>query len=257
MALRSGETITYCMMPGMQRYGAIVQSVDNDAIVLHVPADSPAKLVPGQYVMISDASDDVDYYNEIIGREGNAVRLKRVWTGKRGYFRVDDRFPVIHKKMNVGEALPESRIYGGYGQEIAELETTDDTMNPRLWRMLVDINAKLGLILEHINVESEGLTKAERRAVNISASGIRFAVEHDDIGMGDLIEIKMLLPTNPAVGIVAHGKAVRVEKPVAGTTIVSLNFIGLTEEVRDAIIQYTLKRQRDIVRRYREQDQGA
>jgi hypothetical protein len=256
MALSAGEKITYCMIPGMQRFGAIVQSIDTNTIVLQVRADSPAALVQGQYVMIADASEELDYYNEVIGREGNALRLKRVWTGKRGYFRVDDTFPVIHKKVNAGEALPESRIYAGYGQEIAELETTDDTMNPRLWRMLVNINAKLGLILERLDIEGEGLTKAERIAVNISASGIRFAV-NNAFEIGDLIEVKMLLPTNPAVGIVAYGKVVRVEKSEAAGPVLSLHFINLTEEIRDAIIQYTLKRQRDIVRRYREQDQGA
>jgi len=256
MALRSGEKITYCLIPGMRRYDALVQSIDTSTIVLQVQADSPSSLVQGQYVMIADASDEVDYYNEVIGREGTALRLKRVWTGKRGYFRVDDRFPVLYKKMNAGEALPESRIYAGHGQELTELETTDDTVNPRLWRMLVDINAKLGLILEQLNIEGEGLVKAERIAVNISASGICFAVDHS-VGMGDLIEVKMLLPTNPAVGIVAYGKVVRIEKPEAAQPLVSLHFLDLTEEVRDAIIQYTLKRQRDIVRRHREQDQNA
>jgi PilZ domain len=256
MALSSGETISYCMIPGMQRFGARIQSIDTTTIVLQIQADSPATLAQGQYVMISDASDEVDYYNEVVGCEGTALRLKRVWTGKRGYFRVDDRFPVIHKKVNAGETLPESRIYAGYGQELTELETTDDTVNPRLWRMLVDINAKLGLILEQLSIEGEGLVKAERTAVNISASGICFAFDHA-VEKGDLIEVKMLLPTNPAVGIVAYGKVVRIEKPEAAKPLVSLQFIDLTEEVRDAIIQYTLKRQRDIVRRHREQEQGA
>jgi len=256
MALSSGEKITYCMIPGMQRYGAIVQSIDTATIVLQLQSDPPATLVQGQYVMISDASEEVDYYSEILGREGTVLRLKRVWTGKRGYFRVDDMFPVLHKKMNAGVVLPESRIYAGYGQEIGDLETTDDTVNPRLWRMLVDINAKLGLILEQLNIEGEGLTKAERIAVNISASGIRFPVDAA-VEMGDVMEIKMLLPTNPAVGIVAYGTVVRIENPQASGSVVSLHFIDLTEEVRDAIIQYTLKRQRDIVRRYREQDQDA
>jgi c-di-GMP-binding flagellar brake protein YcgR len=256
MALRSGEKITYCLIPGMQRYYANVQTIDTDTIVLLLSEDSPATLTRGQYVMIPDTNEDVDYYNEIVNREGNALRLKRVWTGKRGYFRVDDVFPVIYRKVTSDAAWSESRIYPGYGEEISDLDTADETVSPRLWKMLSDINAKLGLILERLNIESEGLTKAERIAVNISASGIRFAVK-DDIEMGDLIEVKMLLPTNPAVGIVAIGKVVRVEKSVSGAAIVSMHFIDLTEEVRDTIIQYTLKRQRDIVRRYREQDQGA
>jgi hypothetical protein len=256
MALSSGEKISYCMIPGMQRFGAIVQSIDTATIVLQVQEDSPTTLTPGQYVMISDASEEVDYYNEVISREGDALRLKRVWTGKRGYFRVDDRFPIIYKKISASEALLESRIYAGYGQELTDLETTEDTVNPRIWRMLVDINAKLGLILERLNIEGEGLATAERIAVNISASGIRFSVK-ETIEIGSLVEVKMLLPTNPPVGIVVYGKVVRTETPEAAGPVLSLHFVDLTEEVRDSIIQYTLKRQRDIVRRYREQDLDA
>jgi c-di-GMP-binding flagellar brake protein YcgR len=256
MALNVGEKIMYCLIPGMQRYYATVQTIDTDTVVLQLFADSPAALCRGQYVMIADTNEDVDYYNEIVSREENTLRLKRIWTGKRGYFRVDDVFPVLWRKVISDAPWFESRIYAGYGEEIPSLDAADEEVSPRLWRMLSDINAKLGLILERLNIESEGLTKAERIAVNISASGMRFAVQQD-IERGDLIEVKMLLPTNPAVGIVAHGKVVRVEKPVSGVTVVCLHFIDLTEEVRDAIIQYTMKRQRGIVRRYREQDECA
>jgi len=254
MALSSGEKTTYCLIPGMQRYNATVQSVDADTISLLLSSDSPAVFARGQYVMIADSTEDIDYYSEILSREGNDLRLKRVWTGKRGYFRVDDVFQVIYRKLAVDAPRSESRIYAGYGEEISDLNTAEQTVSPLLWKMLSDINAKLGLLLEKLSIENEGLTKAERIAVNISASGLRFAVG-PEIEMGDLLEVKMLLPTSPVVGIVANTKVVRAEKQSAGVIDASLQFIDLTEEVRDVIIQYALRRQRDIVRHYREQDQ--
>lgn len=253
MALSSGEKITFCLIPGMQRYYATVQSIDTDTVALQLFADSPNALCRGQYVMITDAGEDVDYYNEIVSREGSVLRLKRIWTGKRGYFRVDDVFPVLCRKVTPDAPWSEARIYAGYGEEHSALDTADEAVSPRLWKMLTDINAKLGLVLERLNIESEGLTKAERIAVNISASGIRLGVKQI-LEMGDLAEVKMLLPANPAVGIVAHGKVVRVERSASGVMVVSLHFIDLTEEVRDAIIQYTMKRQRDIVRHHRDED---
>jgi hypothetical protein len=177
-----------------------------------------------------------------------------MWTGKRGFFRVDDVFPVLFSKVNDVASRVEARVYTMYNsQEVAGLETPEDTVSPKLWNLLVDINTKLGMILEHLHLESEGLSKADNLPVNISASGLRFTssvpFEH-----GDLIEIKMLLPANPAVGILTHGKVVRVAQMDDGAYETSLNFVGLGDEVRDIIIQYTLKRQREVVRRYRDQN---
>jgi len=237
----------------MQRYSATVLSIDSASIVLQLNADSPTTLPPSQYVMISDIRDDIDYFNEAIDREGAILRLKRMWTGKRGFFRVDDVFPVLYRKVNAGEHLLESRIYTTYGEETANLDVPDESVSPRLWSLLVDINTKLGLVLERLHLENEGLTKADSIAVNISASGLRFA-STVPFNTGDVVEVKMLLPTNPAVGILVHGNAVRVATLGNNTYETSLHFVNLTNEVRDLIIQYTLRRQREIVRRYREQD---
>lgn len=252
MGLQAGDKITYCIIPRMQRYDATVLSIDKESIVLQLGADSPATFASSQYIMIP-GSEEIDYYNEVVGREGGVLRLKRMWTGKRGYFRVDDVFPVIYRKVDPNAYRQESRIYSGYGENLPDMEPPDETVSPRLWSMLVDINTKLGLVLERLHLESEGLTKAESIPVNISASGIRF----DTAGQyrsGDVVEVKLLLPTNPAVGILAHGSVVRVTPTSATTNELCLHFIDLVDEVRDIIIQYTLKRQRDIVRRYREQE---
>ena len=256
MSLNAGDKIIYCLVPGMKRYHADVLSIDHAGITLRVQADSPDTLPQGQYVMISEPIEDIDYYCEVIAKEGPTLRLRRVWTGKRGYFRVDDVFPVLYTKVPPGAPGPVSRIYSGYSDEGIDLTALDEQVSPRLWKMLVDINSKLGLILERLHLESEGLTRAESIAVNISASGIRFA-SIEKFALNDVLEVKMLLPTNPALGLLAHGKVVRVDEAKNGAHETSLHFLDLVDDVRDVIIQYTLKRQREVVRRHREQHQGA
>jgi hypothetical protein len=251
MSMNAGDQITYCLIPGMQRFSATVLSIDDAGIILRLNEDSPATLPQNQYIIIADKDVDIDYYGEVAGREGSTLRLKRIWTGKRDFFRVDDVIPCLYRKVSPDTRILESRVYIVSGNEVPNLEVPDETVSPRLWNLLVDMNTKLGIILERLHLESEGMASAEKSAVNISASGIRFP-SNEKFDLGDMVEVKMLLPMSPAVGVLAHGQVVRVEKMDSGATEIGLRFVDLVEEVRESIIQYTLKRQRDIVRQYRE-----
>jgi len=170
----------------------------------------------------------------------------------RGYFRVDDVFPVISRKVTEASPYRKSKVFPGYSMEISYMDVSDGTINPQLWKMLVDINTKLGLILEHLQLESEGLIKAEDMPVNISASGIRFKMK-EKVDIGDVIEIKMLLPTYPPVGILTYGNIVQVNDLGNGEYEVALYFSDMDDEVKDEIIQYALKRQREILRKNKQQ----
>ncbi|HYA86325.1 MAG TPA: PilZ domain-containing protein [Nitrospirota bacterium] len=251
MGLRSGDQINYRLMPDIDLYGATVLSVDEKTMELRTEADAPAIVKNGQYVMINELDSDIEHYSEVTFWDGRSLRLRRMWTGKRGFFRVDDVFPVTYRIVDVTERCTGSRIFPGFGLEADELDVPDETVSPRVWKMLVDINAKLEMILERLNKESEGLSRAQSVPVNISASGIRFFIDQP-VEIGSMLELKMLLPLYPPVGVLAHGVVVRIEASVGGRYETSLCFIDLVDEVRDIIIQYTLKRQREIIRRQRD-----
>jgi hypothetical protein len=256
MGIHAGDHITYSLIPGMERYRATVFSIDNTGIVLHLHDEAPTDISSGQYLMISEAEEDIDYFSEVATREGSSLRLKRMWTGKRGFFRVDDAFPVLYKQVSHSAPLLESKIYSEYTEDMTEENVPDERVNSRLWKLLNNMNDKLSLILERLHLENEGLTNAVSIPVNISASGIRFTFDQKP-AVEDLFEIKMILPAYPPVGILAHGKVVRVEESDNGRYETSLHFISLSDDVRDVIIQYTLTRQREIVRRYRERSHRA
>jgi hypothetical protein len=253
MGLNPGDRICYRVVPEIFRYTATVQSVNGHILELRLHEDAPAVVNRGQYIMITEADGNGEHYSEVTAWDGCLVQLRRLWTGKRGFFRVDDVFPVLYRLIPDNVPRQTSRFFSGFGVTQDTLEVPDDSINPKVWRMLVDINTKLGLVLERLNLEGEGLTQAKSIPVNISASGLRLIMDHK-VETGNTLELKMLLPIYPPVGVLTYGYVVRVEELDRGQYATSLNFIDLIDEVRDVIIQYTLKRQRELVRR--ERDEG-
>lgn len=165
----------------------------------------------------------------------------------REYFRIDDVIKIDSKKIDKEAALKKSKLVSGVELHESARVLPDETVHPHLWQMLVDINLKLGLILDKLNIEGEGLAAAEEQKVNISATGIRFIVK-EAVKAGDAVEIKMLLPSHPPVGVVTYGRVVRVDKCAKDEYCIAVNFEELEEDVREEIIQYTINRQREVIR---------
>ncbi|HUJ19150.1 MAG TPA: PilZ domain-containing protein [Nitrospirota bacterium] len=253
MPIEAGVRVVFRLIAESTLHHATVVAIDDNAIVLEPEYSISADIPPGQYLLITGPDTDIEYYGEVIGGEGSALRLRRMWTGERGYFRVDDVFPFTWRKIPEGEPYRESCIFSGYGMDAADLELPDDSASPRLWKMLLDINAKLDVVIRHLHLESEGLIRARGVPVNLSASGLRFRLDSRP-SIGDDLEVKILLPSYPPVGVLVIGRVVRIDEHAAAGFDISLHFIDLTDEVREVIIQYTLKRQREILSRQRRRE---
>jgi hypothetical protein len=247
MGLKPGDDVYFRLMPGLDIHQGTIVFFDETALVLEPHGQMPADLDAGRYLIIPDVDSDCDYYTEILENKGSRIHLKRLWTGKRGFFRVDDIFPVVAKRISGDHSTLKSRIIAGINVEAGQ-DAPDASVSPRVWNMLVDINAKLGLILEKLYLESEGLTHSNNTPVNVSASGIRLILR-EKVETGDIVEIKMSLPLSPPVGIVAYGEVVRAADLDKGNREVALQFINMDDHVRDEIIQYTFRRQRELSRK--------
>lgn len=248
MGLDKGENVYYSVMPEITRYSATVASIDDNTVVLQT--NNAQNVSTGKYIVISGT--DFKYYTEIINVVDNILTLKQVWEEKRGYFRVDDVFPVVAKKIERHAPFQRSKIFRGYDMEMTDVDLPDETINPKLWKMLVDINAKLQLILERLLFESEGLIGSGNKIVNLSASGIRFTM-NEKVVPGDKLEIKMLLPTGPPIGILTYGNVVKVNDMGNDQYEIALHFSDIDNEVREEIIQYTINRQREMSRKEKQQ----
>lgn len=248
MKLNAGKDIYYKSTSDITKHKATIVANDANSIVLQT--DNMPDVKNGQFLVIT--TDDGYHYTEVIEVKDRTIVLKPMFSERRQYFRVDDVFPVASKKVGSESAFKGAKILleHQYDAELLDADLQNETINPSLWKMLLDINRKLGMIIEHLHLESEGLAKVEPSRVNISASGMRFAV-NEKLKKDDVVEVKMLLPTHPPTGIVAYGNVVRVDVIDDDKYDIALIFSHMNDDVREEIIRYTINRQREIIKKHK------
>ncbi len=166
---------------------------------------------------------------------------------RRAFFRVDDAFPIKLRKIKEKPLV--SRFLTYYAP--SKLSTVNTEYHEdALMRTMQEINRKLDYLINTLILKEEGLLFEDIKPVNISASGIRVDLE-EEAEVGDVIELKMVLPSTPPIALLTYGEVVRVSKKERdGKTVyeTALRFTEMSEDIRDEIIQYTLKREREIIK---------
>lgn len=184
------------------------------------------------------------------------VETKECFSERREYFRVMDVLPIVVKKIE-SMAGKKSRVLSKYynGQAGANLveELNDGIVNPKLVKMLCEMNTKLDMILDKLSGKHEEPEDVEPQEVSLSASGVSFTYP-DELSLGDLVEVKMLLPLHPEVWIVLYGNVSRAEKEEKGEYKVAVHFADMEDEARNVLSYYTIKRQREIIMKQRRFD---
>jgi len=175
--------------------------------------------------------------------------MDEIFDKERDSFRVDDILFLKTRKLSKDE-LPytRSRVLTGFSLEASDAGPVGEALQPELWKMLVTINKKLDQIMERLSLESEKFMAIENRQVNMSESGMRFSVD-ERMNEGDIIEIKMILPEYPPVGILIYGRVVRVIHSRENRYDIAVHFLesDIDGKVKDEIVKYLLKRQREIL----------
>ncbi len=180
---------------------------------------------------------------------------------RRRYFRVDDVISVVANPIHVdkeksdefAKTIATSRAFSlveGQNLDAADNDNSVplDSDNKKLYEMMTELKAKLDFIINQFMLEKEGLNNPEKKFVNISASGIRFTVDHP-VNEGDIMDIKLLLPTYPPVAVFAYGEVLRAVPLDNGKYDVALEYLNMSESVKNEIIQYAFAHQRDTIRK--------
>jgi hypothetical protein len=183
---------------------------------------------------------------------------------QRSYFRIDDIISVVANPVHIDEdkaaefrkKIVSSKAFSLVETPGASGPDTEETIpeNQRdagLYSMIAEIKTKLDFIINHLMLDKEGLVQTEKKFVNISASGIRFTVDRPVLA-GEIMEIKLLLPTYPPVAIFAYGEVKRVKDLGENKNEVSFEYLNMDESVRNEIIKYTLSHQRETIRKIKE-----
>jgi len=183
---------------------------------------------------------------------------------RRRHFRVDDVISVVANPIHVdkekseefAKAISTSRAFPvmeGQSTDTADDESIvpKDPDNKKLYAMMNELKAKLDFIINQFMLEKEGLNEPEKKFVNISASGIRFTVDHV-VKEGEIMDIKLLLPTYPPVAVFAYGEVKRAVPIEDGKYDIALEYLNMTDSVKNEIIQYAFAQQRDLIRRIKD-----
>ena len=167
--------------------------------------------------------------------------------------RVEDVLLIALKKIeddSCTKAMIYSGFYSGIGLSVLEDDLPDETINPRLWKKLISIDAKLNLILEKLIQNSDGFNRAQNRQVSLNEEDVRILTP-DVFATGDLVEIKMLLPLNSPVWVVIYGMVSQFRIIVSEENEVWIRLSEMADDVKQIIGYYLFNRQREIVRKLR------
>jgi hypothetical protein len=167
--------------------------------------------------------------------------------------RVEDVLLIALKKIE-DISRTKARIYSGFysgiGLSVLEEDLPDETINPRIWKKLISIDAKLNLILEKLIQNSNGFNQAQNRQVSLSEEDIQILTP-DVFSAGDFIEIKMLLPVNTPVWIILYGLVSQRRILSSEESEVRIRFSEMDGDVKQIMGYYLFNRQREIVRKLR------
>ncbi|HHN65290.1 MAG TPA: PilZ domain-containing protein [Nitrospirae bacterium] len=250
MRINRSERVNIMKDDGSFNTGARVVEIKDDEIVLEIDGSAKGIDVSDR---INIATGDATYKAVVRGREKNRLVVEVIAEDRRAFFRIDDSLPVKARKADRISASRFLSLIPERGD--FRLPIDADSRDDALMALLQEVNQKLDYLINQLILKDEGIRIDECKEVNLSATGMRFEIE-EDVRIGDIVEVKMMLPSSPPVAIQTYGEVVRVKKTEReGKPLyeVGLKFTEMTEEVREEIIQYTLKRQREIIRRKRQQ----
>lgn len=175
-------------------------------------------------------------------------REEEKYMNLREFSRVDAHIP-----FDVRLVPPEDRknIHSKISGDtiLAEFRALPDLQDRLLADWLKMLNTKLDAIINMLVFQREGFSSLPFKNVNISGGGLSFPSK-ETYRSGDIIEMKMMLPIIPPIAMFIYGEVVNVETQVSGYMI-AIKFIALDEDIRDEIVKFVFKRQREILKEKR------
>lgn len=173
------------------------------------------------------------------------VKEEEKFAGMREFSRVDAHIPFGVRIVPVEERKDlHSKISGD--TILAEFRTLPELQDKLLNDWFKVLNSKLDAVINMLVYQREGFGSLPFNHVNISGGGLSFLTK-EKFNNGDIIEIKMMLPMLPPVALYIYGEVVKIDTQV-NSYIVAIKFIGMDEEMRDEIVKFVFKRQREILR---------
>jgi hypothetical protein len=194
-------------------------------------------------------------------------KLDKTDDERREFFRIDDSIRVNYAVIDL-ESVPgdiEERVRNDRFSVMTRLQEISQHLSASLHRIeqrepdvadyLKALDEKINLLGQSFLAEEKDLLGQPSRRVNLSAGGLAMDVA-DELAVGDRVEIKLLLLPS-YTGVLAYGEVVGIEaaqQPEEGYPYhARINFTHIRGSDQDALIRHIMRRQGEMLRQRREQ----
>ncbi len=111
------------------------------------------------------------------------------------------------------------------------------------------LNSKLDSIIAALAERNKKVDVTSQKMVNISGGGLSFD-SAEGYKIGDVLEMKLMLPIIPVYTLYVYGEVVTV-RAQDNINHTAVKFITIDDEIRDHIVKFVFKTQRDMIRKKR------
>jgi len=127
----------------------------------------------------------------------------------------------------------------------------DSEIGAAIVQLLINIDRKLNVILDSVDTSGKNVMREKKATIeNISGAGAKISCE-EELAVGDILRIELILPTFPISPIIVFGEAVRVEESDVSRKKdfgVVVKFTTIREDDRDTLVRYVFQKQRELLR---------
>jgi hypothetical protein len=166
----------------------------------------------------------------------------------REFSRVDSYLP-LQARLVPAEERETIRARTSGPTSIGESRALPDLQDRLLNDWIKILNSKLDTIINILALQREGFSSMPVSSVNISGGGLGF-FSKDRYTLGNIIEIKTVLPMTPPVALFIYGEVVKIDQRSNGY-MVATKYVAMDEDIRDEIVKFVFRRQREILREQR------
>lgn len=184
---------------------------------------------------------------------------------RRRYFRIADRVDLTYRVINEEDVAESSHITShilsacslttaleNVTEESAKLLHRIEKKQPEMVHYLKLLDEKIDLLAQAVIGDNETDTNNSCE-INLSASGLAFQSK-ESVKVGEFLELKMLL-SSFRVLLVTCCKVIHCAKDQSTDErtyyLISADFVNLTEQDRDLLIQHLVRRQMQQIREKR------
>jgi len=166
----------------------------------------------------------------------------------REFSRVDAVIP-LEVRLISAEERENIRSFIAGEASLPEYQIPPEVEDIVLAEWLKMINAKLDAIISALADQNEKVPIISQRKVNISGGGLCFD-SAEKYQNGSILEMKIMLPITPVYTLYIYGEVVDA-RAKNGLYHTAVKFVTIDDEIRDHIVKFVFKTQRDILRKKR------